>query len=100
MIVSADGYVLSAAHVTVAPNRRGDVFMADGRRLRGRTLGLNRTLDASVLKIDGKGPFPFRPLARPRDVRTGAWCLALGHPGGFDPKRPRFKPKIPRCEPR
>ena len=88
VIVSADGYVLSAAHVTGAPNRRVDVFMADGRRLRGRTLGLNRTLDASVLKIDGKGPFPFRPLARPQDVRTGDWCLALGHPGGFQRNRP------------
>ncbi|HAB10358.1 MAG TPA: hypothetical protein DCE47_01560 [Planctomycetaceae bacterium] len=88
VIVSADGYVLSAAHVTGAPNRRVDVFMADGRRLRGRTLGLNRTLDASVLKIEGKGPFPFRSLARPQDVRTGDWCLALGHPGGFDRRRP------------
>jgi len=88
VIVSADGYVLSAAHVTVAPNRRVTVLLADGRALRGRTLGLNRGLDASMLKIDGKGPFPFRPLARPKDVRTGDWCLALGHPGGFQRDRP------------
>jgi len=88
VIVSADGYVLSAAHVTVSPNRRVTVLLADGRSLRGRTLGLNRTLDASVLKIDGKGPFPFRPLARPKDVRTGDWCLALGHPGGYQRNRP------------
>ena len=88
VIVSADGYVISAAHVTGAPNRRVTIFLANGRTVRGRTLGLNRGLDASVLKIDGKGPFPFRPLARPRDIRTGDWCLALGHPGGFQRNRP------------
>jgi len=88
VIVSADGYVLSAAHVTGAPNRRVTVLLADGRSLRGRTLGLHRGLDASVLKIEAKGPFPFRPLARPKDVRTGDWCLALGHPGGFQRNRP------------
>lgn len=88
VIVSADGYVLSAAHVTGAPNRRVNVLLADGRSLRGRTLGLDRGLDASVLKIEAKGPFPFRPLARPKDVRTGDWCLALGHPGGFQRNRP------------
>jgi len=88
VIVSADGYVLSAAHVTGPPNRRVTVLLADGRSLRGRTLGLDRGLDASVLKIEAKGPFPFRPLARPKDVRTGDWCLALGHPGGFQRNRP------------
>ena len=88
VIVSADGYVLSAAHVTGAPNRRVVVFLSDGRTLQGRTLGLNRALDASVLKIEGKGPFPFRQLARPQDVRNGDWCLALGHPGGYQRTRP------------
>jgi serine protease Do len=87
VIVSADGYVLSAAHVTGTPNRRVSVMLSDGRILPGHTLGLNRELDASVLKIDVKGPFPFRRLARPKDVRTGDWCLALGHPGGYQSKR-------------
>jgi len=88
VIISADGYVLSAAHVTGAPNRRVLVILSDGRTVRGRTLGLNRALDASVLKIEGKGPFPFCQLARPEDVRPGDWCLALGHPGGYQRNRP------------
>ncbi len=87
VIISRDGYVLSAAHVTGAPNRRVTIFLTSGKVLRGKTLGRNKEFDASLLKIEGKGPFPFRPLARPQDVRTGDWCLALGHPGGFQRNR-------------
>ena len=88
VIISKDGYVLSAAHVTGAPNRNVTVFLPDGRVVRGKTLGHNRGLDASLLKINGEGPWPFCKIARPQDVRVGDWCLALGHPGGFQRNRP------------
>ena len=52
VIVSADGYILTAAHVAGEANRNVWVLTSDGRRLRGKTLGLNRGMDAGLIKID------------------------------------------------
>jgi S1-C subfamily serine protease len=61
-----------------------EVRLADGRLTRGKTLGLNRTADAGLLKLVGEGPWPFAELGKSRDLKPGQWCLATGHPGGFE----------------
>src|SRR5687767_4334154 len=48
VIVSKDGYVLTAAHVCGQPGRDVRFMLADGRVLKGKTLGLYRTLDAGL----------------------------------------------------
>jgi len=90
VIVTADGYVLSAAHVTGAPNQIVNIFLSSGRVVKGRTLGLNRGIDASVVKITTpkQGGWPHRKMARAADVKIGDWCVATGHPGGFARTRP------------
>src|SRR5262245_29522560 len=45
VIVSADGYVLTAAHVIERPGRSARVIFADGRTVKGKTLGLNPQVD-------------------------------------------------------
>ncbi len=89
VIVSADGYVLTAAHVSGTPGSRISIRMPDGSRASGRTLGRNRTLDASLIKIDEpQRTWPHLQMADLSDLEHGAWCLVTGHPGGFQPGRP------------
>lgn len=87
VIVSADGLVLTAAHVAGRPNRDCTFTLHDGREVHGKTLGLFRTLDAGLMKITEPGEYPHAPLGDASQVREGQWCLALGHPGGYQSDR-------------
>lgn len=87
VIVSEDGYVLTAAHVAGTPRRSAIVFLSDGRMKRGITLGLNQELDAGLIKITEPGDWPHAKLGKSSQVKPGQWCLATGHPGGYDSDR-------------
>lgn len=85
VLVSADGFVLTAAHVSNRPNEKVIFRFADGRSAKGITLGLNKELDMGLMKItDPDGPWPFLKRAPSSKVKPGDWVLATGHPGGFD----------------
>lgn len=87
VIISADGYVLTAAHVVGAPHRRATLILPNGTSVSGRSLGVYRTLDAGLMKIDRGGPWPYAEFAKADEVKVGQWCLATGHPGGFEEGR-------------
>ena len=83
VIVSEDGYVLTAAHVTNHTNRRVRFRLADGRSAKGITLGLHQDLDMGLMKITDPGPWPYLSQGKSDDVKIGDWCIATGHPGGM-----------------
>jgi serine protease Do len=88
VIVSEDGMVLTAAHVSGPPGRRVTVLLADGTRAFGRSLGRNQALDASLIKIETpEKAWPYAPIARIEDVGVGNWSIVMGHPGGHQPGR-------------
>ena len=99
VVVSADGVVLTASHVVDSRRgRRGHtssrlkVRFPDGDVYSAELLGMNRSVDAAMLKIterphDGKS-FPHVELGESSKLRRGDWCFALGHPGGFQKDRP------------
>ena len=87
VIVSEDGYILTAAHVAGEPNRDAIVVLSNGEQVRGVTLGLNEVLDAGMVKITQPGKWPYAELGDSSKTRAGQWCLATGHPGGYDPNR-------------
>ena len=86
VLVSPDGYVLTAAHVS-GYGRELSISLADGARCPGKSLGAYRFADTAMVKFDGEGPFSFVPMADIGETRVGDWCFALGHPGGLDDKR-------------
>jgi serine protease Do len=88
VVVSADGLVLSAAHVGVEPGRDVRFSFPDGRTARGRTLGMNHGMDAGLMRITEAGVWPHAELGDPDSGALGDWVMALGHPGGFDAERP------------
>jgi serine protease Do len=88
VIISKDGYVLTAAHVAGRPNREKCKFtLDDGRTVEGKTLGLFRTLDAGLMKITDAGEYPFAELGNSSKLKEGQWCIAMGHPGGYQEDR-------------
>jgi serine protease Do len=84
VIVSSDGLILSAAHVSLV-GREGDflVLFPDGRQATAKPLGAQTGRDASMLQIVEDGPWPFVEIAED-DPTGGDWVVAMGHPGGFD----------------
>jgi S1-C subfamily serine protease len=87
VIVSADGLVLTAGHVSVKPGENATIILPTGKRLRAKTLGRNGGIDSGMIKIIDEGPFPFADLGKSADLKAGQWCIAVGHPGGFRPNR-------------
>ncbi|MCI0361892.1 MAG: S1C family serine protease [Planctomycetaceae bacterium] len=87
VIISKDGYVLTAAHVAGRPNKDVIFYLADGTKREGKTLGLNRTLDAGLMKITDAADLPFAEMGLSKNVNEGQWCLAMGHPGGYQSDR-------------
>ena len=83
VIVSKDGYVLTAAHVIGKPDRRVTIVLPDGREVAGKTLGLNHAIDAGLVKITEKGDWPHAEMGEIQTVDAGDWCIATGHPGGY-----------------
>ena len=88
VIISEDGYVLTAGHVCGAPGRNVTFLFADGTTARGKTLGLNRSIDSGLMKITDKGPWPHVDLGISKKLKPGDWVIAIGHPRGFERDRP------------
>ncbi len=91
VVISADGYVLTAAHVIGRPGRSCLVIFPDGRRRRAETLGSDSMVDAGLIRIVEEAPpegWPHAPMAPADATQPGDWCLATGHPGGYDEERP------------
>jgi serine protease Do len=88
VLVSADGLVLTAGHVSGEPGRVVTVVMPDGKTHKAKTLGGNGTIDSGMVRITDKGTWPFVELGKSADLKKGDWCVVTGHPGGFRPGRP------------
>ena len=95
VIVNEDGLVLTpptssrASRGWVPPTKPGKectIILRDGKRVKGKTLGINDRTDSGMVQIIDKGPkdgkWPFTPIAKSADVKKGQWVVSLGHPGG------------------
>jgi len=87
VVISADGLVLTAGHVCGEPNRPVRFTFPDGKTARGKTLGRDGDSDTGLMRITDRGPWPHAAMGDLAQARAGDWVLALGHPGGFDPRR-------------
>ena len=82
-IISADGYILTNAHV-VANASKITVKLTDRRELEGRVIGVDERTDVAVIKIAAKGNLPVVRLGDSSKLRPGQWVLAIGSPFGFE----------------
>ena len=81
-IVSADGLILTNAHVVRGADEV-TVKLTDRREFKAKVLGQDDKTDVAVLKIDASG-LPTLPLGNTRQLAVGEWVLAIGSPFGFE----------------
>jgi serine protease Do len=84
VIVSADGYVLTAGHVSGRPGRDCRIVLPNGTTLKGKTMGRNIGIDSGMVKItEDDKKWPFIEMDDSASIKKGQWCLSMGHPGGY-----------------
>ncbi|QID16303.1 DegQ family serine endoprotease [Nitrogeniibacter mangrovi] len=81
-IVSADGYVLTNAHV-VDDATEVTVRLTDKREFKAKVKGVDKRTDVALLKIDGRG-LPTVRIGDADQSRVGEWVMAVGSPFGFE----------------
>ena len=81
-IVSADGLILTNAHV-VRDATEVSVKLTDRREFIAKVLGADAKTDVAVLKIEAKD-LPVVALGRTSELKVGEWVLAIGSPFGFE----------------
>ncbi len=81
-IVSADGVILTNAHV-VDDADEVSVKLTDKREFTAKVLGVDKTTDIAVLKIQASG-LPYVKVGDPKTTKVGEWVVAIGQPFGFE----------------
>src|SRR3954466_7231832 len=82
-IISADGFILTNAHV-VADFDEVTVRLADAKReFKAKVNGLDKRTDVALIKVDARD-LPTVKLGNSSQVEPGQWVAAIGSPFGFD----------------
>ncbi len=87
VIVNEEGLILTAAHVTHG-NEKMTVVFPDGRQANCKVLGSDYDRDVGLAQIIEKGKYPFAQVGDSDTLKQTTIVIALGHPGGFDLRRP------------
>ena len=81
-IVSADGYILTNAHV-VADASEVTVRLSDKRDFKAKVVGADKSTDVALIKISATG-LPTVQIGNPDQTKVGQWVAAIGSPFGLD----------------
>jgi len=81
-IISADGYILTNAHVIDAADEI-TVKLTDKREFKAKVIGADKRTDVALIKIDASS-LPAVRLGDPGRLKVGEWVVAIGSPFGFE----------------
>ena len=81
-IISADGYILTNAHVVSSADEI-TVKLNDKREFQAEIIGVDRKTDIALLKIEARN-LPKVTQGDPSKLRVGEWVVAIGSPFGFE----------------
>jgi len=81
-IVSADGYILTNAHV-VDDATEVTVKLTDKREFKAKVIGVDHRTDVALVKIDSKN-LPTVRIGDAAKARVGEWVAAIGSPFGLE----------------
>jgi serine protease Do len=81
-IISADGFVLTNAHVVDGADEVY-VTLTDKREYKAKMIGVDKRTDVAVVKIEGNN-LPRLTIGDPNRLRVGEWVIAIGSPFGLD----------------
>jgi len=81
-VVSADGYLLTNAHVVDSADEI-TVKFNDKREFKAKVIGADRRTDVALIKIEASGLQPVK-FGDPTRLKVGEWVVAIGSPFGFE----------------
>ena len=81
-IVSADGYILTNAHV-VDGAKEVQVKLTDRREFTAKVIGTDPKSDVALVKIDATA-LPVVHIGDSKHIKVGQWVAAVGSPFGFE----------------
>jgi serine protease Do len=81
-ILSADGYVMTNAHVVDGADELL-VTLTDKREFKAKVIGLDKRTDVAVVKIEATG-LPAVKLGDVGRLKVGEWVMAIGSPFGLE----------------
>ncbi|MEM7386381.1 MAG: serine protease, partial [Verrucomicrobiota bacterium] len=88
VIINPEGLILTAGHVTSTTGDVLIIILPNGDEVPGEALGAHMSRDAGMARITtDRTDWPYVELGDPDEVTLGQWCVAIGHPGGFDKQR-------------
>jgi len=80
-VVSADGFIVTNAHV-VENAEEITVRFSDKRELIAKVIGADTRSDVAVIKVEATG-LPVVKIGDTKKLRVGEWVIAIGSPFGF-----------------
>jgi serine protease Do len=81
-ILSADGYVMTNAHVVEGADEV-IVTLVDKREFKARIVGSDKRSDVALVKIDASG-LPTVRIGDLSKLKVGEWVIAIGSPFGLE----------------
>jgi serine protease Do len=96
VVVSADGYILTAAH-TILPGKNYKVFFPDGRECIALALGKIENKDTpgipdvGMMKITDKGTWPFAEMGYSASLVTNEPCISISYPESLNQTLPTLR---------
>jgi serine protease Do len=81
-IISADGYILTNAHVIEGADEV-TVRFTDKRDFKAKVIGSDRRTDVALIKIEAAN-LPVVKFGDPARLKVGEWVIAIGSPFGFE----------------
>jgi serine protease Do len=81
-IISADGYILTNAHVVDDANEV-TVKLTDNREFTAKVVGADKRTDVALVKIDAKN-LPTVRIGESARSKVGEWVAAIGSPFGLE----------------
>ena len=81
-ILSADGYVMTNAHVIDGADEV-IVTLTDSRELKAKVIGTDKRSDVALVKIEATG-LPTVRIGDVAKLKVGEWVIAIGSPFGLE----------------
>jgi serine protease Do len=82
VVLTADGFLLTSAHVVAGRRRSGRAHFTDGRELSFDIVGSDPLSDLAVLRADASD-LAAAELGEADELRVGQLVVAIGNPHGF-----------------
>jgi serine protease Do len=83
LIVSADGFVVTNAHVVALAEKEVNITLSSGSKYRAQIISADEDADLALLKIEDKTQFPYFDLSYTSPNLLGETVVALGSPAGY-----------------